>query len=197
MAGVSAEGFGGATDDEPGAEGRKTRFRTLGLPFDEEFRNCRRKGLRFDEEFRTVLPKSSTDGERPAAMRKNKSPRKPTEAEFNILGAIWERNSATVREIHDQLSERQDIGYTTVLKLMQIMIEKGLLERDTSVRPQVYWAARPQRQTQRMLLRDLLDRAFKGSPGSLVLQALSMRKTSPEELREIRALLDRLQEQDS
>ena len=130
-------------------------------------------------------------------MSKNDPPRKPTEAEFNILGVIWKRDSATVREVHDELSEQQDIGHTTVLKLMQIMTEKGLLERDTSVRPQVFWAAQPQRQTQRMLLRDLLDRAFQGSPGSLVLQALSMRKTSPEELREIRALLDRLEEQES
>ena len=130
-------------------------------------------------------------------MSKNDPPRKPTEAEFNILGVIWERSSATVREVYDHLSKRQDIGYTTVLKLMQIMTGKGLLERDMSVRPQVYWAARPQGQTQRMLLRDLLDRAFKGSPGSLVLQALSMRKTSPDELREIRAMLDKLQERAS
>ena len=128
-------------------------------------------------------------------MSKNDSPRRPTEAEFNILGAIWERESATVREVYEDLGKRQDIGYTTVLKLMQIMTEKGLLERDTSVRPQVFWAARPRRQTQKMLLRDLLDRAFKGSPGSLVLQALAMRKTSSEELREIRALLDKLEEE--
>ncbi len=130
-------------------------------------------------------------------MRKKTHPKKPTEAEFNILGVIWERDSATVREVHGVLSKRQDIGYTTVLKLMQIMTEKGSLERDTSVRPQVYWAARPQRQTQKVLLRDLLDRAFSGSPGSLVLQALSMRKASREELKDIRALLDQLEEDES
>jgi predicted transcriptional regulator len=128
-------------------------------------------------------------------MSKNSQPRKPTEGEFNILGVIWNRDSATVREVHDELKKRQDIGYTTVLKLMQIMTEKGLLERDTSVRPQVFWAARPQKQTQKLLLRDLLDRAFSGSPGSLVLQALSMRKSSSEELREIRDLLDKLEKE--
>ena len=130
-------------------------------------------------------------------MSKNDSPRRPTEAEFNILGAIWERESATVREVYDDLSKRRDIGYTTVLKLMQIMTGKGLLERDTTVRPQVFWAAVPQRQTQKMLLRDLLDRAFSGSPGSMVLQALSMRKSTPEELEEIRTLLDKLEEKGS
>ena len=130
-------------------------------------------------------------------MSKKNQPKKPTEAELNILGVIWKRGSATVREVHDELSKRGDIGYTTVLKLMQIMTGKQLLDRDTSVRPQVFWAARPQGQTQRMLLRQLVDRAFSGSPGSLVLQALSMRKSTPQELEEIRALLDRLEEKDS
>ena len=122
------------------------------------------------------------------------TPRKPTEAEMGILAVIWDRKRATVREVHDELSESQDIGQTTVLKLMQIMTDKGLLERDTSVRPQVYWARKPRKQTQKLLLRDLLDRAFSGSPGSLVLQALAMRRTSPEELAEIRELLDRLED---
>jgi len=123
--------------------------------------------------------------------------RRPTAAELLILGVIWERQSATVREVFERLGETQDIGYTTVLKLMQIMTDKGLLERDASVRPQVFRAARPQKQTQRMLLRDLLDRAFRGSPGDLVLQALAMRQSTPEELKEIRALLDRLEERES
>ncbi|MEM1451026.1 MAG: BlaI/MecI/CopY family transcriptional regulator [Planctomycetota bacterium] len=127
---------------------------------------------------------------------KKPAAKKPTEAEFNILGVIWELESATVREVHDALKGTQDIGYTTVLKLMQIMTEKGLLERDTGVRPQVYWAARPRGQTQKALLRDLVDRAFSGSSSALVLQALSMRKSSPEELDEIRALLDALEEKD-
>lgn len=139
-------------------------------------------------------PKSILEQSEPSMKKPAK---KPTEGEFNILGVIWERKSATVREVYDQLRKRREIGYTTVLKLMQIMTEKGLLERDTSVRPQVFWAAIPQQQTQKMLLRDLLDRAFSGSPGSMVLQALSMRKSTPEELEEIRALLDKLEEKSS
>ena len=104
---------------------------------------------------------------------------------------IWERGRATVREVFEELSESQDTGYTTVLKFMQIMTEKGLLVRDGSVRPQVFQAAQPRRRTQRHLLGDLIDKAFGGSPGSMALQALSMRKATPEELRAIRALLDR------
>lgn len=143
-------------------------------------------------------PKSILEQSEPSMKKPAKKPaKKPTEGEFNILGVIWERKSATVREVYDQLRKRREIGYTTVLKLMQIMTEKGLLERDTSVRPQVFWAAIPQQQTQKMLLRDLLDRAFSGSPGSMVLQALSMRKSTPEELEEIRALLDKLEEKSS
>lgn len=126
-----------------------------------------------------------------------KTQKKPTEAELNILGVIWDLKSATVREVHEVLSGRSEIGHTTVLKLMQIMTEKGLLARDTTVRPQVFWAAVPQGQTQKMLLKQLLDRAFKGSPGSLVLQALSMRKSTPEELGEIRKLIDELEEKGS
>ena len=128
------------------------------------------------------------------AAMKNQSPKKPTESELNILRAIWKLETATVRQVHEELEKDQEIGFTTVLKLMQIMTEKGLLERDTEVRPQVFWAARPRKQTQKQLLRELLDRAFSGSPGSLVMQALSMRKASADELREIRELLDRLED---
>lgn len=120
--------------------------------------------------------------------------KKPTESECAILDVLWDRGQSTVREVHEALAPRQKIGLTTVLKLMQIMTTKGLVERDTDVRPQVFWAAQPRGQTQKALVRDLLDRAFRGSPGSLVLQALSLRKTSPEELEQIRALLDELEE---
>lgn len=116
--------------------------------------------------------------------------RRPTEAELAILAVIWDRGQATVREVYDHLAATQDTGYTTVLKFMQIMLEKGLVTRDTSVRPQIYRAAHPRHHTQRKLLGDLLDRAFSGSPGNLVLQALALRKASPEELRQIRVLLD-------
>lgn len=126
-------------------------------------------------------------------MAKTPAQRKPTTSELAILDVIWSRGSATVREVFDQMGQSQDIGYTTVLKLMQIMTEKGLLERDTSVRPQVFKPAIPKKQTQKMLVRDLLDKAFSGSPGNLVLQALAMKKSSPEELRQIREMLDQME----
>ncbi len=127
-------------------------------------------------------------------MPRNTENPKPTHSEMNIRAVIWEKGSATVREVYDDLRARHEIGYTTVLKLMQIMVEKGLLKRDTSVRPQVFRPARPRKQTQKQMLGDLLDRTFGGSPGSLVLQALSMKKSTPEELQDIRDLLDRLEE---
>ena len=120
-----------------------------------------------------------------------------SDRELEILRVLWELGPSSVRDVYNILGPDAGVGYTTVLKLMQIMTDKGLVERDTSVRPQLFWAARPQRQTQRMLLRRLLDRAFSGSPGSLVLQALAMRKSTPEELAEIRRLLDRLEEKGS
>ena len=119
---------------------------------------------------------------------------KPTDSECMILSVIWEQKSATVREVFNTLSIQHDIGYTTVLKFMQIMTEKGLLERDTSVRPQVYRAKEARHKTQKTLLNDLIDKAFSGSPGSLALQALSMKKATPEDLLEIRAMLDKLEE---
>ena len=99
----------------------------------------------------------------------------------------------TVRQVHEALTPKSGVGLTTVLKLMQIMVEKGILERDSSVRPQVFRAAQPRRRTQRELLRDLAERVFSGSPGTLALEALSLKKVSPDELEEIRALLDRLE----
>ena len=119
--------------------------------------------------------------------------RKPTDSELAILGVIWDRGSATVREVFDELSAQSEIGYTTVLKFMQIMVEKGLLKRDLSVRPQVFSAGVPQKQTQRAMVGHLLDGAFRGSPGKLVLQALSLRETDPEELAQIRTMLDELE----
>lgn len=118
---------------------------------------------------------------------------KPTEAEVSILEVLWRRGRSTVREVHEALAPEGEVGLTTVLKLMQIMVGKGLLQRDTEVRPQVFWPAQAQRQTQKRLVRDLLDKAFSGSPGELVLQALSVRRSTPEELAEIRRLLDDLE----
>ncbi len=119
--------------------------------------------------------------------------KRPTDAELEILRVLWTRGASTVREVFRELSLVREIGYTTVLKLMQIMTDKGLVRRDETVRPQVYQVARSQGQTQRQLLRHLLDRAFSGSPGNLVLQALSTKKTTPQERRQIRELLDELE----
>jgi predicted transcriptional regulator len=119
--------------------------------------------------------------------------KRPTDAELGILRVIWSRGPSTVREVHEELNARRETGQTTVLKLMQIMTEKGLLRRDETVRPQVYEPVRSKHQTQRQLIGDLLDRAFSGSPGNLVLQALSSKKTTAEERRQIRELLDELE----
>ena len=126
-------------------------------------------------------------------MSNRSNGRKPTDSEVKILSVIWKHGPKTVREVYDLMSQKETIGYTTVLKFMQIMTEKGLLERDASVRPQIFSASQPQQQTQRMMLRDLVDRAFAGSPGNLALQALSTKKSTPQELREIRVLLDKLE----
>lgn len=119
--------------------------------------------------------------------------RRPTEAECNILSVLWERGSATVREVHEDLSKDSEVGYTTVLKFMQIMTRKGLIERDTSVRPQVFSPAREKSEVQKDMIGDLLDRVFGGSTESLVLRALSARPSSPEELSAIRRRLDELE----
>ena len=121
-----------------------------------------------------------------------KTPR-PTEGELNILQVLWERGPKTVRAVQRILNETKPTGYTTVLKLLQIMTDKGLVERDDTVRPQIYRARHSREHTQRRLLRDLLDRAFGGSVKSLVLQALAARKSSPEELQAIEELLDRFE----
>ncbi len=122
-------------------------------------------------------------------------PRRPTDAELEILRVVWELGSATVREVHRTLSARRKTGYTTVLKLMQIMNEKGTLTCDKSVRPQLYSPARSRRLTQKQLVGDLMERAFGGAPGNLVLQALSSQKTTAEEREQIRQMLDRLEEE--
>ena len=119
--------------------------------------------------------------------------RKPTEAELAILRVLWEGEAQTVRAIHQVLNQERPTGYTTVLKLMQIMTEKGLVERDESCRPQIYRAKYTQQQTQRQLLGDLMNRAFGGSVKALVLQALAAKKSSPKELEDMEQLLDRIE----
>ena len=123
------------------------------------------------------------------SMAKPKQPR-PTDAELEILRVLWQRGACTVRDVFDALSKSKPIGYTTVLKLMQIMAEKGLVCRDEEERAHVYKARVPQEQTQRQMVRDLLRRAFNDSASQLVMQALASKKTPPEELAQIRQLLD-------
>jgi predicted transcriptional regulator len=114
---------------------------------------------------------------------------KPTEAELGLLRVLWQRGPSTVREIHDGLESPRAIGYTTVLKLLQIITEKGLVVRDESRRTHVYRSRLSEERTQRQLVRDLLDRAFGGSPTKLVMQALAARRATPEEMAEIQRLI--------
>ena len=122
----------------------------------------------------------------------DKIPR-PTDAELAILSVLWQRGASTVREVHDALSATHDTGYTTVLKLLQIMTDKGLVVRDESQRAHVYASRYGEQRTQRQLLGDLIDRAFRGSPAQLVMQALSATRASAEELTAIRQLLDQME----
>ena len=116
---------------------------------------------------------------------------RPTDAELAILRVLWEQGPTTVRQVHEVLSEARETGYTTTLKLMQIMADKGLVTRDESARTHVYTARLSRDETQQQLVSDLLDRAFGGSAAALVLQALNAGETSPDELAEIRELIDR------
>ena len=120
---------------------------------------------------------------------------RPTDAELAILRVLWSRGPSTVRDVHDELSQSHDSGYTTVLKLLQIMIDKGLVIRDESQRAHVYASRLGEQKTQRQLLGDLIDRAFGGSPAKLVMQALSASKASAEELSAIRHLIDQMEEE--
>ena len=122
---------------------------------------------------------------------------KPTDAELSILRVLWQRGSATVREIHDALSLQKPTGYTTVLKTLQIMTEKGLVLRNESERAHVYQATQSQGVAQNRIVGDLVDKLFDGSAQKLVLHALSSRKASAEEMQEIRRLLDSLEGEDS
>lgn len=116
---------------------------------------------------------------------------RPTDAELAILRVLWERGPSTVRQVHDSLSGARETGYTTSLKLLQIMAEKGLVTRDESTRTHVYAAKLTRGETQRQLVSDLVDRAFGGSAAALVMQALNSRTTSPEEIAEIQQLIHR------
>lgn len=125
-------------------------------------------------------------------MARNRTHR-PTEGELEILKVLWDLGPRTVREVHEALQARKPTGYTTVLKMLQIMTEKGLVQRDETQRAHIYRAQMAEAPVQRQYLRDLLDRVFKGSPALLVMQALSARKTSDAELAEIRQVLDEIE----
>jgi predicted transcriptional regulator len=121
---------------------------------------------------------------------KDSSPQKPTAAELEILQVLWERGPSTVRDVHEALKEAKDLGYTTVLKLMQIMTAKGLVRRDEHQRAHVYEAQQPAEKTKRQLAADVLQRVFDGSARELMLHALATQRSSKQEIEELRSLLD-------
>jgi BlaI family penicillinase repressor len=120
---------------------------------------------------------------------------KPTESELEILQVIWNKETASVRDVHEELAKTKDVGYTTTLKLMQIMHEKGLVKRDDTLKTHIYQAAVSKEKTQKHLLGKMINSLFGGSPTELVLQALGNHKASPHELDEIQQLLNNLKNQ--
>ena len=120
---------------------------------------------------------------------------KPTESELEILQVLWQKNEATVREVHDELSKTRDIGYTTALKLLQIMFEKGLVTRDDSSKTHIYMPAVTREKTQKQLVGKMIHTLFSGSSTELVMQALGNQKASKEELDEIQKMLDNLRKE--
>jgi predicted transcriptional regulator len=121
----------------------------------------------------------------------------PTPAELEILQVLWRQGPGTVRDVHEALRDQHPVGYTTILKLLQIMVEKGSAVRDESARSHVYRAAVSEDRTKRRLVSELVDRAFDGSAAGLIMQALSARRVTPDELQQIRELLDAAARRDS
>jgi len=117
---------------------------------------------------------------------------KPTDSELEILNILWEKGPSTVRDIHEELEKNKDAGYTTTLKLMQIMHEKGLLKRDATNKSHVYTANVSQEKTQGQLVKRMIDNVFNGSASQLVMQALGNNKTNTKELEEIKKYLDEI-----
>lgn len=117
-------------------------------------------------------------------------PQKPTASELEILHVLWERGPSTVREVHETLSEKKPLGYTSVLKLLQIMTTKGLVRRDEQQRAHVYEACQPAERTKRQFAADMLQRVFDGSASELMMHALAERRGSKKEIDELRRLLD-------
>ncbi|QEH41759.1 BlaI/MecI/CopY family transcriptional regulator [Chitinophaga sp. XS-30] len=122
---------------------------------------------------------------------------RPTESELEILGILWERGASTVREVHEILEQSKEAGYTTTLKLMQIMHEKGLLKRDASAKTHIYEASISQEHTQQQLLNKMINTVFNGSATQLVMQALGHHRSSQEELEQIRQYLNEMEKKQS
>lgn len=120
----------------------------------------------------------------------NHSPQKPTTSELEILRVLWSRGPSTVREVHEALSATKDVGYTSILKFLQIMTEKGLVRRNEDQRAHVYEACEPAEKTKRQIAGDVLQRVFEGSARDLMVHALAGRRTSKQEIEELRQLLD-------
>jgi predicted transcriptional regulator len=127
--------------------------------------------------------------------RREKLPPRPTDAELSILRIFWQHGPGSVREVLNRYNQerKEEAGYTTILKMLQIMTDKGLVERDDSQRPQIYRTRLSEEQTQRQLISDLLNRAFEGSAKKLVMQALASKEVSEKELTEIEKLLDKME----
>ncbi len=121
---------------------------------------------------------------------------KPTESELEVLQILWSNGASTVRQVNDQLNEQREVGYTTTLKIMQIMAEKGLVIRDTSSRTHVYKAKEEEGSAKNHILKDFIKSTFSGSATELILQALGSSKPTQSELEEIRSLIDKLQNED-
>lgn len=122
----------------------------------------------------------------------NKLP-KPTESELEILMILWAHGPSSVRFVNDQLNEEREVGYTTTLKLMQIMVDKGLAKRDTTTRTHIYHAAVSEADTQKRLLKKFVDSTFRGSAMKMVMQALGNHQASKEELDEIKAMIEQME----
>lgn len=120
----------------------------------------------------------------------NRSPPKPTASELKILRVLWERGPSTVREVHDAMNEKEASGYTTILKLLQIMTVKGTVRRNKDERAHVYEACEPAEKTKRKFAGDILQRVFAGSASELMMHVLAGRQTTPEEIDELRQMLD-------
>lgn len=118
---------------------------------------------------------------------------KPTDSELEILNILWQRGTATVREVHEELAKTKDAGYTTSLKLMQIMFEKGLLTRDASSKTHIYQAAVSKEQTQGQIVKRMIDTVFSGSAMQMVMQALGNHNTNSDELAKIREYLEEME----